>query len=83
LFEMIQQPAPLEILINDGHFGLTAQGFGFNVAGPTGLTVAVEASTNLADWLPLVTNQLGTGNFEFHDKSSTNYPLRFYRLRSR
>jgi hypothetical protein len=42
----------------------------------------VEASTNLHDWQPVQTNTLIGGLTAFIDPQWTNYPGRFYRLRS-
>ena len=44
----------------------------------------MEARTNLADpvWSPLETNTLSGGSFYFSDPEWTNYPVRFYRVRS-
>jgi hypothetical protein len=58
--------------------------FGFNISWASGQTVVVEASTNLAnpDWQPVQTNTLTTGSANFSDPQWTNYPNRFYRLRS-
>jgi len=58
--------------------------FGFNINWATGQTVVVEASTNLSkpNWQPLQTNTLTTGTANFSDPQWTNYPNRFYRLRS-
>jgi hypothetical protein len=58
--------------------------FGFNINWATGQTVAVEACTNLANpaWQPVQTNTLMTGTAYFSDPQWTNYPNRFYRLRS-
>jgi hypothetical protein len=46
--------------------------------------VVVEASTNLANpvWSPVGTNTLTGGASYFSDPRWTNYPARFYRLRS-
>ncbi|HEV2692869.1 MAG TPA: hypothetical protein VG347_08220 [Verrucomicrobiae bacterium] len=40
----------------------------------------IFASTNLATWTPLFTNQLATNSILFIDLASTNYPYRFYRV---
>lgn len=58
--------------------------FGFDISGSSGLTVVVEASTNLfnPNWQPVQTNTLTTGSAYFSDPQWTNYPGRFYRLRS-
>ncbi len=58
--------------------------FGFNIAWASGKTVVVEASPRLANpiWLPVGTNTLTGASFYFCDPDWTNYPVRFYRLRS-
>jgi len=58
--------------------------FGFNIAGSSNLVIVVEASTNLSDpvWQPIQTNTLTGGSVYFSDPQWTNYPGRYYRLRS-
>jgi hypothetical protein len=65
-------------------FGVRANGFGFNITGTSNLIVVVEASTSLSnpDWQPVKTNTLTTGSVYFSDPHWTDYPNRFYRLRS-
>ena len=65
-------------------FGVRADGFGFNITGASNLVVVVEATTNLSrpDWQPVQTSTLTTGSASFSDPQWTNYPARFYRLRS-
>jgi hypothetical protein len=48
------------------------------------MVVMVQACTNLANsiWSPISTNTLTGGSFYFSDPKWTNYPARFYRLRS-
>jgi len=67
--------------INSG--GQTNQ-FGFTMNWASDQTVVVEASTNLSNpvWQPVQTNLLTTGSAWFSDPQWTNYPARFYRLRS-
>jgi len=65
--------------------GVTGGHFGFNITGPSYTVIVVEACTNLAQpvWLPVSTNALdGSGASSFSDPQWTNYPARFYRLRS-
>jgi hypothetical protein len=64
--------------------GVRTTRFGFTITGASGMIVAVEACTNLASpaWAPLRTNTLINGWFYFSDPQWTNYPGRFYRLRS-
>ena len=63
-------------------FGMTADGFGFNITGTSNLIVVVEASTNLSTWQPVQTLTLTTGSAYFCDPQWTNYPGRYYRFRS-
>ena len=50
----------------------------------SGLVIVVEASADLANpfWTPVGTNTLTGGSSYFSDPEWTNYPARFYRLRS-
>ena len=70
-------------------FGVRTNRFGFNITGSSNLVIVVEACTNLANpvWTPIGTNLLNTvigtnGTSYFSDPQWTNYPGRFYRLRS-
>src|ERR1035437_2965099 len=76
-------PNPL-ILNNSRRFGVQTNTFGFSISWATNILVVVEASTNLASpvWLPLATNTLTAGSSYFSDPRWTNYPGRFYRIRS-
>ncbi len=69
---------------SDASFGVRTNQFGFNITGTSGLVVVVEACTNLANpvWSPVGTNMLTGGSSYFSDCQWTNYPVRFYRLRS-
>jgi hypothetical protein len=73
-----------QILTSDASFGERTNQFGFNLNWASGQTVVVEACTNLSngDWLPVQTNTLTTGSAYFSDPQWTNYPGRFYRIRS-
>ncbi len=73
-----------QIQNNNASFGVHTNQFGFNINWASGQTVVVEASTNLSnpDWQPVQTNMLTTGSVYFSDPQWTNYPGRFYRLRS-
>jgi hypothetical protein len=77
------QPNPM--ILGSGYgLGVTANGFNFTISWATNAPVVVEACTNLANpvWLPLATNTLTSGTNYFSDTQWTNYPVRFYRLRS-
>jgi hypothetical protein len=69
---------------SDGSFGVQNNQFGFNITGTSNIVVVVEACTNLANpsWSPVGTNTLTGGSSYFSDPQWTNYPIRFYRLRS-
>jgi hypothetical protein len=68
----------------DGSFGVQSNGFGFNITGTSNISLVVEACTNVAKgfWVPLQTNSLVDGASYFSDPQWTNYPSRFYRLRT-
>jgi hypothetical protein len=72
------------ILNNSPSFGLQTNGFGFMISWATNIPVVVEACKNPANsaWYPLATNTLSGGSSYFSDPQWTNYPARFYRLRS-
>jgi hypothetical protein len=50
--------------------------FSFTVAGVPGYNDAVQASTNLMDWVSLLTN---TSPFTFTDTNTASFPQQFYR----
>ena len=58
--------------------------FGFNLTGSSNLVIVVEACTNLSNhaWQAVQPNTLTGGATYFSDPQWTNYPGRFYRLRS-
>ena len=70
-------PVSLAIITTNAAFGFTNGAFGFDVAGPTGSNVVIQASTNLQTWIPLQTNLLGSGPLYFSN-AATNHQ-RFYR----
>jgi hypothetical protein len=76
-------PNPL-ILTSGPGFGVQSDAFGFIISWATNLPVVVEACTNPANhsWSSLKTNALTGGWSYFSDPQWTNYPGRFYRLRS-
>jgi hypothetical protein len=73
-----------QILTSDGSFGVRQSEFGFNVAGTPDIPLVIEASNNLSarSWVALQTCTLTNGLFHFDDPNWTNYPGRFYRIRS-
>ncbi len=63
----------------------TSEGFSNNVfqigfAGTAGSNYVLQASTNLIDWIPLVTNLATTNLFYLADPAAGGYPYRFYRV---
>jgi hypothetical protein len=77
------QPNP-SILSNGPGFGIQSNGFGFSVFwATTDRAVVVEACTNVSGpWTRVATNTLVSGATAFTDAQWTNYPRRFYRVRS-
>jgi hypothetical protein len=69
---------------SDGSFGVQNNKFGFNITGTTNIPIVVEACTNFASlvWQPLQTSTVTNGSIYFSDPAWTNYPSRFYRIRS-
>jgi hypothetical protein len=69
------------VQINPSWSGQKNKSFGFSFSGPAGLTVVIEASTNLVDWVPTQTNVLSAEPMPFVDPNSPALSQRFYRLR--
>ena len=69
------------ILVHDSGFGFRAGQFGFNLSGPAGQTVVVDASTNLLNWSPVSTNNMGNEPVYFSDPESSWLLRHFYRVR--
>jgi hypothetical protein len=70
--------ASISINTDSMAFGVTNGVFGFDVSGPTGSNVVIQASADLKTWIPLQTNLLGNGPLYFSD-APTNHQ-RFYRI---
>ncbi len=58
--------------------------FGFTITGTANIPMVVEGNADLANasWTPLQTCTLTNGSVYFSDPEWTNYPARFYRIRS-
>jgi len=81
--EIIIVAVPTPVAITTGAaFGFTNGVFGFNVIGPSGSHVVIQASTDLQTWLPLQTNLLGSGPLYFSDSQSPANVQRFYRAQT-
>ena len=68
---------PLQILGSTVRF--TGGQLAFDLTGPSGQSVVVEASDNLQSWSPVWTNVLGVAPISFSDTSGGNVSQRFYR----
>jgi hypothetical protein len=75
---------PNPSVLSSPGFGIQPSRFGFIISWATNIPVLVEGCTNLSDptWSPVHTNTLINGSAYFGDPEWTNYPGRFYRLRS-
>jgi hypothetical protein len=73
-----------QIQTSDASFGVRTNRFGFNITGTTNIPIVVEGSTNLpsASWTSLQSCTITNGSIYFSDPQWTNYPTRFYRIRS-
>jgi uncharacterized repeat protein (TIGR03803 family) len=71
-------------IMSDGNFGIQSNTFGFDFTGISNQTAIIEVRSNLtqAEWQPVKTNTLTGSPSYFSDPEWTNYPGRFYRLRS-
>jgi hypothetical protein len=79
----LSPPAPMRIPVGGQSFGVRNNQFGFDVTGPSGQGVVIEASASAADaaWAPIATNTLTGGSWLFSDPQSTGNAKRFYRVR--
>jgi len=78
-----QLPNPLIVNGGPGQDPQTI-GSGFTISWATNKSVVIEACTNLITptWVPVSTNKLTNGSSYFSEAERTNYPARFYRIRS-
>jgi hypothetical protein len=72
-------PTPL-VITPHAAIGFTNGAFGFDVIGPSGSNVVIQASADLQTWIPLQTNLLGSGPLYFSDPQPTTNVQRFYRV---
>jgi hypothetical protein len=54
--------------------------FSLHLTGTEGRSFVISASTNLLDWLPILTNSNSTPSFEYADTNIMAYGCRFYRV---
>ncbi|HOK77790.1 MAG TPA: hypothetical protein PLW35_08725, partial [Verrucomicrobiota bacterium] len=74
----VQSPEPINLSVSGP---VSGDGFSFSFVGQQGGTVVVEASTNLIEWLPILTNTFVSGPIEFVDPDVRAFDWRFYRAR--
>ncbi|MBA4146790.1 MAG: hypothetical protein H0X66_01655 [Verrucomicrobia bacterium] len=83
LEEVLQTAAtPPLILLNDGQFGFGTNGFGFSIEGVSGQTFILEGSSDLLDWIPLLTNTFTNAPRHFSDPRLESLPHQYYRTRT-
>jgi len=75
-------PLPPAMMLSSGSEVVGAQ-FRVAVGAVGGQEVIVEATTNLLDWTPILTNTAAVGPLYFHDPDMTNFTKRFYRAVTR
>jgi len=74
-------PPPAPALLNLKLFPDGA--FQFAYSNNSGRSYTVHASTEFTDWSPIaVATQVSAGLFQFTDTATSNFPNRFYQLRS-
>lgn len=56
--------------------------FTFHVAGVAPAGFSIEGSTNLVNWLPLATNALMTGHYDYTNAQGASFPIRFFRVKT-
>jgi uncharacterized repeat protein (TIGR03806 family) len=54
--------------------------FHLHFVAPTGFTYVLQASTNLAQWVPVATNVPASPSFNWLDPGASNFPARYYRV---
>jgi hypothetical protein len=59
---------------------LSASGFGLTFDSQPGLGYVLQASTNLLDWYPLLTNYSGDWTMTLSDTNAAQFQRRFYRF---
>jgi len=73
------QVSPAQVAL----LGRTGEGWALlQVSGAEGTRWSVDTTTNLINWLPLKTNPIAGGYFDYVDQTAAGKPLRFYRARN-
>ncbi len=65
-------------------FGRGPGGFGLPITGTPNIPIVLEAAPTTCgpEWVPLLDCTLTNGLVQFRDSQCSNYPARFYRIRS-
>jgi hypothetical protein len=80
--DTIQKAAPvLAIYTFPPSFGFAGSQLGFDFGGPPGQLAAIDATSDLLSWVPLVTNSISAASNHFTDSLDATGQNRFYRLR--
>lgn len=80
--DTIQKAFPaLAIYTFPPNFGFAGSQFGFDFGGPPGQLAAIDTTTDLLSWAPLMTNSISAASNHFTDSIDATGQNRFYRLR--
>jgi hypothetical protein len=60
-------------------YGMSNGAFSLQLAGPAGTSYIIEASSDLLNWVPIVTNSTSSGILDFTDTNAGTETHRFYR----
>jgi hypothetical protein len=78
--EVIVLPGSFHFNLSQALTRLTPAGMQVQMDGVPGTNaVVLEASADLINWLPILTNAPSNGSVQFLDPAATNLPRRFYR----
>lgn len=78
---LAQVGVPTVVITNNSDFGFTNHSpqFGFDIVAEPNLTLIVQASTNMLNWVPLQTNVLSGPIWYYNDPNASSFRRRFYR----
>jgi len=74
----VVQPPPAQLAVSLSGQGTNTQAQ-VTLTGQAGQRQAIQTSSNLANWTPVVTNVSGTNLFQFSETNALLHPRRFYR----
>ena len=73
-------PTAVQPLLSNG-WRLANGAYRAHIQGEAGKSYTIQASTNLVQWVDLITTNTPAAGFDFEDKGATNLPCRFYRIK--